>query len=137
MDSCEEEKTPPEEVFSPPYSLTEEKEDVAIPEPPYSLPHSEGKYTLPENDWKSMTHVSKPKEEDQEKMVSRMRYTMVSLVMLTTGFFFLMFTLVLLLFSHEGMLTLQWNGYYWPLYLIAAGTLLYYGRKYLYRLPSS
>lgn len=49
--------------------------------------------------------------------------------LLLTGSVFLLFGLTLTMFSHHGVLTLQWNADIWPLYLILALPCMFFGWK--------
>jgi hypothetical protein len=53
--------------------------------------------------------------------------------LIVPGAFFLLFGMMLLLFSHDGVLTLRWNANYWFLYLGLALPLLYSGWRLLNR----
>lgn len=51
----------------------------------------------------------------------------VPLLLLLPGTMFLMFGLVLLLFSHDGFLTLRWDASYWYVYALISLPLVYLG----------
>ena len=64
------------------------------------------------------------------------KVTVLPLVLLTTGSVFFLFGLVLFLFSTDGKFTLQWNGNFWPLYLLSSFPLFYFGWNYLQELEN-
>ncbi len=62
------------------------------------------------------------------------RAALIPMLLLLPGAFFLLFSTILLLFSSDGVLTLQWNARYWMLYLALALPLIYFGSVCLYKL---
>lgn len=56
---------------------------------------------------------------------------LVSLLLLLPGAFFLLFALLLFLFSDEGVLSLQWQAKYWWIYLSVSVPMLYFGWRFL------
>ncbi len=54
-----------------------------------------------------------------------------ALAFLLSGSVFILFALLLFLFSHDGYLTLKWKSQYWPIYFLLSLALLYWGWKAL------
>lgn len=57
----------------------------------------------------------------------RMQQVLLPLLCLSFGSVFFIFGLVLLIFGHDGILTLQWNAERWYVFLLPATALLYFG----------
>ena len=55
------------------------------------------------------------------------------MLLLLPGSFFLFFGMILLFFSNDGTLSLEWNAHYWFFYLLLAAPLIYYGWRTLNR----
>lgn len=55
------------------------------------------------------------------------------MLLMLPGAFFLLFGMILLLFSNDGTLTLEWNAHYWFFYLLLSVPLIYYGWRTLGR----
>lgn len=110
----EDETTP-----SPPY-LAEAlaKEKHATPAPPYVKQTQEVPPTLAKG-----TPPEPPAKED----TTTIKYALVSLIALILGVVALLFSFILLFFSHHGVLTLRWNSDMWFLYLAISIPLLFVG----------
>lgn len=59
----------------------------------------------------------------------------LSLLLLSLGFFLLTLGLLLFFFAEEGSVTLQWNTNYWFIYCFLAFPALYFGFRYLGKIP--
>jgi len=121
-----------QDAFAPPYqSPGAISENSSIPKPPYPMNYSQQKFSVTEEEWNGSS--ASPIEESRN--VEETAKTLVlTLLLLTTGSVFFLFSLVLLLFSSNGILTLRWNSEHWPLYLIVALVSLFYGIKNLGRI---
>jgi hypothetical protein len=80
--------------------------------------------------------------DDHAKEVARASANEIKLIAIPLGFLlsgtvFFLFGLVLYLFSHQGMLTLHWNGRYWFIYLGLALPMLFLGWRALQRLEEA
>lgn len=96
--------------------------DKSVPASPYEL--------------KNQTNNAVQEEEEtvdrlQEEADFSQRNYLMSFLLLLTGSVFFVFGLILLVFSREGVLTLQWNASYWFLYLGAAISLFFLGWRSL------
>jgi hypothetical protein len=112
-----------EEDLAPPYRLVTSSEDQKVPASPFSN-------LEPEN----------PKDEnikatgniaDASATLNDVKIVAMPLTLLLAGSIFFLFSLLMLLFSERGLLTLQWNGSYWYVYLIIALPMLFFGWKSL------
>ena len=104
--------------FTPPYRLSEPSSPSIIPSAPYG----------------SSEDLSNPQLDEEESNLSEepvtdiLKDTIISLLMLLFGTVFLIFGLVLWLFSDQnGLLTLSWNGKYWFGYLLFGLPMLVVG----------
>lgn len=85
-------------------------------------------------------HLNKDSEPDlveehksassQHLLWDCLKKDVIPLVFLMTASFFFLFSLILFLFSHEGVFTLQWKGKYWIHFLVASIPLFVIGWKY-------
>lgn len=64
-------------------------------------------------------------------ILAQLRKDIFPFLFLMSGSVFFLFSMILFLFSHEGVLTLQWNGNNWFYFLFLSVPLLYYGWKCL------
>ncbi len=104
----------------PPYSPGT---DQSIPSSPYNLSKEDEQ------------NSEEDKEELQEKALNPANNSsLLSFVLLLAGSVFLVFGLILFVFSHQGTLTLQWNTSYWFVYLGIAALLLFIGWRSLQNL---
>ncbi len=114
---------PEEDAWNPPYRLTtlNTKQDEEVPTPPYTSQQEEA----PEaNVGAQEKTISLPQDTVDIK-----KEILPLLCFLSASIFFV-FGLILLLFSHQGVLTLQWNGSLWPLFLFGSGPLFFFGYKF-------
>ncbi len=68
---------------------------------------------------------------------SQIRHEILPILLLMSGSVFFLFGVILLLFSQNGTLVLQWNGNHWPYFLIASIPSLIVGWKYFQDIPTS
>lgn len=113
---------PPEggdDLLDPPYRMSEEGDQQA-PAAPYALEEA----------------ADEQVKEAAQTSVDEVKTVALPLAFLSLGTVFFMFGLVLLLFSHQGVLTLHWNGHYWFIYLFTALPMLFLGWRALNKLES-
>lgn len=108
------------EDHRPPYAIPEEQENT-VPEAPYAATREAVIENKPE---KTPLQIMKAQSADWKIVV-------LPLAMLLAGSLSLLFGVLLLLFSHNGTFTLQWNASYWVYYLVASIPLLFMGWKSL------
>jgi hypothetical protein len=112
-----------ESLFSPPYRMDEDKEeDQEVPVSPFAE--------------KEDAEEPTPEEIAPEEAVNMiyddgMKKNLLALILLLIGSAFMLFSIALLLFSKNGVLTLHWNGSYWFIYLILGIPMLFFGWKVL------
>lgn len=103
----------------PPYSSGSDK---SIPPSPYNLKENE-------------EIIDEDKEEIQEKALNpNNNNSLLPFILLLPGSVFLIFGFILLIFSQQETLTLQWNTSYWFVYLGIASLLLFTGWRSLQNL---
>jgi hypothetical protein len=115
-------------LFAPPYKMSESKEDQEVPASPFVAKEAEKEA---EEEAKAESNSS---EEQPKAIDDGMKKILVSLILLLAGSVFLLFSIVLLLFSQEGVLTLHWDSGIWFIYLIAGLPMLFIGWRYLQNL---
>lgn len=103
----------------PPYSTSSDK---SIPPSPYGMKEKE----------EDQTEINDDLQE--EALTSTNKNPLLPTILLLAGSIFLVFGMILLVFSHQGVLTLQWNGTYWFAYLGLALVLLFCGWRALQNL---
>lgn len=126
----------PEEMEVPPapYKLHSNQEQPDYAESPFRLVGSETIAQTAEEE------TPFKKEERQEEVVSSKTDpldVLKTLSLLLGGMVFFLFGLALVLFSRNGVLTLHWNGNWWPFYLICSIPMLYIGWRSLHELDES
>lgn len=116
-----EEKEMKESLFSPPYRVKHnEEEDQEAPPSPYKVE--------PEASTNTREKVIKVESPFLSK---EMRTIVLPLILLLSGSVFFLFGIALLLFSQNGVFTLQWNGGHWYLFFILGMPMLFYGWRSL------
>lgn len=108
-----------QQEHSPSYTETPTPQHSAPP-PPYQRPFDD-----------PMHNESFPQNESED-----IRGIVVSLSALLAGSVFFLFGLVLLLFSRNGNLVLQWSGEYWYLYLCGGILMLLIGWRTVQQLDT-
>lgn len=108
--------------FMPSYNMGM-AQDSAIPRSPY-----EGK------EEQEPTSDAIQEKEESQPAYDEFQWTLLATVLLLTGSVFFLFGLALMLFSHNGMLILKWDGSLWWLYAALAFPLLFFGWRYLSKL---
>lgn len=104
----------PQNNYSPPYTMESTDTGLNAPPPPYQRESDDSLQSemLDQN-------LTKPSENT--------RGVIMSLSSLLAGSVFFLFGLVLLLFSRNGNLVLQWSGEYWYIYLCGGILMLLLG----------
>ena len=115
---------PDNSYITPPYRLVPDEEESEVPDSPYQIGGEEPVENANADSEEAKT-VSIPFK------LPHWESEMIPLGALLGGSVFSLFSLVLLLFSEEGVFTLQWNGNYWYLYTLVGLPLLYFGWKAL------
>lgn len=106
-------------------------QDEAIPKAPYG---SFQNLAVSDEEWnQALDGEENPVEEEteQETPTSSHKSEMIALMLLLPGVVFFLFGLMLLLFSHDGSLTLEWNQTFAYFYFLGAIPLLILGWKTL------
>lgn len=108
-----------DQLPQPPYQLDGEQIDDHVHDSPYQehLPGQQERQA-------GLSETALASHEDLRKMVTPMGT-------LLAGSIFFLFGLVLLLFSKDGKLTLQWSSDYWYVYLIISLGMLFWGWRSL------
>lgn len=118
--------------FTPSYRH-EDVNDSSIPLSPYALPVQAEQENAQED--RSLDAVEAGRDaEDQKPHYDEFKRALFASALLLPGSVFFMFGLALLLFSYDGVFTLQWDGTIWFVYLILAIPLLLFGWRYLSKL---
>lgn len=108
-------------LLKPHYSPGVRTSESEIPKAPYTPQKEAPKEAVKEA-------VATPVSEEQEELLQGV---FLPVFLLSTGLIALFFALILVLFSTEGTLTLQWSGDTWYYYALASLPLLFFGWKYL------
>jgi hypothetical protein len=116
-----------EDAITPPYRI-ESFAKNAVPQAPYATPESAAISTTP---------VAESKPILSTKTLNDWKTVFIPLLLLLSGSIFLVFGMILLLFSSGGLLTVQWRGSLWIWYLVLALPLLYFGWRTLKNLDES
>lgn len=114
------------DLIVPPYTAEREKQskDKRAPNPPYQP--------------KEKAPPEKTQQEDKKTPLKNIstKEVLTPLLSLLSGAVFLLFGLLLLLFSDQsGYFTLRWSSEFWPGYIILSAALLFYGWRTLNKLP--
>ncbi len=119
------EESPPEQTdtFEPAFRVVQSVKEAPVPEPAYRIAPSG---TVSEQTWNESINGERGQQE-MKVQVEGIKGWLLPLVMLLSGSVFLLFGLVLFLFSEDGVFTLRWNANFSLLYLVGAIPLLYYG----------
>ena len=106
-------------------SYTTEDKTEEIPSPFYQLhPEQENSDKLDETVDNSLISSS---------LIYQLKNDVFPTLLLMSGSIFFLFGIVLLLFSHNGTLTLQWNSNLWPYLLVGAVACVIFGWRLLLR----
>ncbi len=124
-----------EEETVPPYPYAEGSQDVSshIPEPPYapSVNSSiENPFALPEQQ-QCDESTSQESTDSVEMSSDSVKKQVTPLFLLSLGVVFFLFSFILLLFSRDGIFSLQWNAHRWWGYLFLSAPCLFIGWKAL------
>jgi hypothetical protein len=120
-------------------SLPEQEE---IPEAPYQVQHEAA--LDPEQVESPFRFVGSEEEPIEEEPVvgespppsegEDLLVVLKPMAMLLGGMVFLLFGLALFLFARNGVLTLNWNGSWWPFYLVTSLPMLFFGWRSLHEI---
>ena len=111
--------------FAPPYAMGS-AQDSTVPRSPYDA-ESEARDPLE-------AAVQVKDLDESEPAVDEFKSVLIAVTLLLSGSVFFMFGVVLALFSHDGVLTLQWDGAYWYVYAALAVPLFFFGWRSLSKL---
>jgi len=121
-------------VYLSPATFPGLQQDEEIPAPMYkpeeetSIPKSPYGEMFEEHSAQKMSHAHhKQLPAAPELIFEPLKSVALSLGMLLGGSVFLMFGLILFLFSAENTFTLQWDATYWYVYLLVSAPMLYFG----------
>ncbi len=118
-------------AYAPPPPPVQSPEPAAPPPPPYVQQVQPGPDYLMQNQ-PPPPPLPNPETVAHEEQAPA-RSDIMPLILMLPGAFFLLFSLMLLLFSENGKLTLQWNASYWLTYLLIGLPLLFLGYRSLKR----
>lgn len=119
-------------VYLSPSTLPEGADHQQHLAPPYKLVEDPSENNLDDaND----TDKDDQKLEISEEQEESFKNTLLTIFCLLGGVIFFLFGLVLLLFSQQGVFTLQWKASYWIFYLLVSLPLLLIGWNKLKTLP--
>lgn len=124
-DADYEEDDDPEDLTPPYHPQPLSQEENTIPSAPYLAQDS-----VQETPQIAETYIQKA-AEPLLNLTGGWKTVVLPLVFLLSGSVLLLFGTILSLFSQDGVLTLQWNGEYWFVYLLTSLPLLYLGWKTL------
>jgi len=113
----------PGQSFAPPYQFSSIAES-SIPNSPYA-----GEETHHTEDKQVKTIESSEFDSTKE-----FKNSLISTLLLLTGSVFFLFGLALVLFTRNGVFTLQWNGNFWFIYLGLSLPLLILGWRSMHKL---
>lgn len=114
-----------ESLFSPPYKVDGQEEERHVPASPYPVNEEPEPTQTPE------AVVPSSSKSENPFLSEEVRTIVLPLVLLLSGSAFFLFGIALLLFSQNGVFTLQWNGGSWYLFLLCALPMLFFGWRYL------
>lgn len=119
----EEEKIPSLKRKTP-FGPTEKSDN--IPKPPYASKFS-GDTSASDEEWRK----GPDQQTDEMQEVVSNKNELFALLLLLPGIVFFLFGLILMLFSHDGTLTLRWSDHFAYLYFIGAIPLIFIGWRFL------
>lgn len=107
----------------PPFAsiFSQHAEEKRIPAPPFSGSQD---YAVSEEEWNEAMEEKEVKDEPAKN-------DHLALLLLVPGIIFCLFGLMLLMFSKDGILTLEWNESFAYFYFLGALPLLFFGWKAL------
>ncbi len=110
-----------------PYVSGNKKEE--IPSPFYQI--HENNQTDDESEESEVLSDIHEEKNSAIPVLQQLKEDVLPVLFLMSGSIFFLFGIVLLLFSTNGTLTLQWNGNLWPYFLALAVPFVFFGWKYL------
>ncbi|MGE3954110.1 MAG: hypothetical protein AB7F31_02790 [Parachlamydiales bacterium] len=112
-----------------PYTPPNRQQKTTAPAPPYN-PQRGYEIDSAAEEYGTQFRAEEPQQQVEEEEEAGPTNAL-PLLLLLPGIFFLLFGLVLVLFSHDGELTMRWNARYWFVYLLIAMPMLYFGWRTL------
>jgi hypothetical protein len=109
-------------LFAPPYAMGAAVSS-RVPPSPYESEDA--------SSYSAENAAAKSDEENAGPAVDNFKRTVISIALLLTGSVFFMFALALAFFSHNGVLTLQWESAYWYVYGLVAIPMVFFGWRAL------
>lgn len=98
----------------------------SIPVPPYA--NLSGNFAVSEEEWnQTMEKEGESIKKEETPHVTMTKKEMGALLLLFPGIIFLLFGLLLIFFSQDGVLSLEWNEHFAYYYFIGAAPLLFLG----------
>ena len=123
LDPDDEEDDKKTSLFAPPYRVGESKEEEQIPASPFlaqkSLAEPQMKEAIP------------PEVNTNIEVPSAIYPVVMPLVLLSIGTVLFLFGMALVMFSNNGVLSLQWSSDYWFIYFLIAIPTMLLGWKFL------
>lgn len=105
--------------------------DQSVPKPPFASVFNQD-LSVSEDEWnQSLGEDAEEPKKEEEELASTTKREMIALLLLLPGVVFFLFGLALLLFSSDGVLTLEWNQSFAYFYFIGAVPLLFLGWRAL------
>jgi hypothetical protein len=98
--------------------------DQEIPQPPYATASTK-EISVTDEEWNAALHADK--EAGQKESAPTRQKDMIAFLLLFPGIIFFLFALVLIFFSSDGVLALQWNRNVAYFYFLGAAPLLFLG----------
>ncbi len=104
--------------------------DKSVPTPPYGHAFNQD-IAVSEDEWNQSLGEEADSPKNEEELSTSTKREMVALLLLLPGVVFFLFGLALMLFSSDGILTLEWNQSLAMFYFLGAIPLLFLGWRAL------
>lgn len=115
------------ENFDPPYRLENIAEREAQQSTPYQQVQAEEVDEIDEEEWDSVVNTSHKSDSVSHEVRQGLLKELQPLLFLMPGAVFFVFGLLLLMYSGQDTLVLEWKTSLWPIYLAPSLVLLYFG----------
>ncbi len=117
--------------FAPSYRVGTADDDLTIFRSPYATQkiNEENEPITTQSD-----QVAVKELDEQQPAYDEFQRALWATMLLLTGSVFFLFSLALMLFSHNGVFTLKWDGSIWFIYMGVSLPLLIFGWRYLSQL---
>ncbi len=83
--------------------------------PPYQFDTTSGN-AIPDSPYKEMQAEEPEKNQEETVSTGSFNRSLLAVVSLSSGTFFFLFSLAMMIFSRDGVFTLQWDGSWWFIY---------------------